>query len=113
MVAARINDVLKIRLNIQAVIKIERVKNFVYVLVGLHCETRIVMGGDVLFLGLLYVAGNMVKPECHTPGVVRALGPRAPVIGSSERLEVLEGGARIRPGSGRKKRQPGLGTIWI
>ena len=39
MVAARIDDVLKIRLNIQAVIEIERVEDFAYVLVALHRET--------------------------------------------------------------------------
>ena len=43
---------------------------------------------------------------------VRALGPKPPVIGSGERLEVLEGGAGIHPGIRCKKRQPSGPKFW-
>jgi hypothetical protein len=44
-VAAGIDDVLKIRLNVPAMIEIERVENFSDVLIALHREARLGMGG--------------------------------------------------------------------
>jgi len=104
VVTAGIDDVLKIGLNVKAVIEIKGVENFSDVLIALHRETRLGIGSDESSLGFLYGAGNVVITPRHTAGIVRPLGPRAIIIGSAEYLQVLQGGARIGPGTGSKKR---------
>ena len=60
VVAAGIDNVLKIRLNVRPVKDIERVENFLYKLVGLYAETGTRVAGDELSLGIPYVAGDAV-----------------------------------------------------
>ena len=90
MVAAGIDNVLKIRLNVCPVKDIERVENFLYKLVGLYAKTGTRMAGDELSLGIPYVVGDAVITRCYTAGIVWSLRPRAPVVESSERLKVAE-----------------------
>jgi NAD(P)-dependent dehydrogenase (short-subunit alcohol dehydrogenase family) len=90
LVAAGIDNVLKIWLNVCPVEDVERVKNFLYKLIGLHAETGMRMAGDEFGLGLPYIAGNAVITRCYTAGIVWSLRPRGPVVESSEHLKVLK-----------------------
>jgi hypothetical protein len=90
LVAAGIDNVLKIRLNVRPVKDIERVENFLYKLVGLYAETGTRMAGDEFGLGLPYIAGNAVITCCYTAGIVWSPGPRAPIVETSKRLKVLK-----------------------
>ena len=90
LVAAGIDNPLKIRLNVCPVEDVERVENFLYKLIGLHAETGMRMAGDVFGLGLPYIAGNAVITGCYTAGIVGSLRPRGPVVESSEHLKVLK-----------------------
>src|SRR5271165_5024397 len=92
VVAAGIDNVLKIRLNVCPMKDVERVENFLYKLVGLHAETGTRMAGDELFLGIPYAGGNAVITRCYTAGIVWSLRPWGPVVESSERLKVLKCG---------------------
>ncbi len=89
-VAAGIDNVLKIRLNVCPVVDVERVENFLYKLVGLYPETGTRMAGNELGLGLPYIAGNAVITRCYTAGIVWSLGPRPPIVETSEQLKVLK-----------------------
>src|SRR6202043_1449801 len=66
LVAAGIDNVLKIRLNVRPVKDIERVENFLYKLVGLYAEAGTRMAGVEFGLGLPYIAGNAVITRCYT-----------------------------------------------
>jgi hypothetical protein len=90
LVAAGMDNPLKIRLNVCPVEDVERVENFLYKLIGLHAETGMRMAGDELGLGLPYIAGSAVITGCYTAGIVWSLGPRGPVVESSEHLKVLK-----------------------
>src|ERR1700726_4780439 len=90
LVAAGIDNVLKIRLNVRPVKDIERVENFLYKLVGLYAEAGTRMAGDEFGLGLPYIAGNAVITRRYTAGIVWSLGPRAPIVETSKRLKVLK-----------------------
>ena len=90
LVAAGIDNVLNIRLNVCSAEDVERVENFLYKLIGLHAETGMRMAGDVFGLGLPYIAGNAVITGCYTAGLVGSLRPRGPVVESSEHLKVLK-----------------------
>ena len=58
VVAAGINNVLEIRLNVRSVKDIERVEDLLYELVGLDAKTGTRMAGVVLSLGIPYTAGE-------------------------------------------------------
>ena len=90
LVAAGIDNVLKIRLNVCPVEDVERVKNFLYKLIGLHAETGMRMAGHEFGLALSYIAGNAVITRCYTAGIVGSLRPRCPVVESGEHLKVLK-----------------------
>jgi hypothetical protein len=90
VVAAGIDNILKVRLNVCPVKDIERVEDFLDKLVGLYAETGTGMAGDVLSLSILYVAGDAVITRCYTARIVWSLGPRPPVVESSERLKILK-----------------------
>ena len=94
LVAARIDNVLKIRLNVCPVKDIEGVENFLDKLVVLYAETGTRMAGDVFGLGLPYIAGNSVITRCYIAGIVCSLLPRGPVVETSKRLKVLKCGLR-------------------
>ena len=53
VVAAGVDDVLQIGLNVKAVIEIEGIENFSDVLIALHRETRLWIGSDESALGVL------------------------------------------------------------
>src|ERR1700726_2521392 len=110
VVAAGIDNVLKIRLNVRPVKDIERVENFLYKLVALYAETGTRMAGDELLLGIPYVAGDPVITRCYTAGIVWPLRPRGPVVESSEHLKVLKCGPRIQPNTSCKGTQTSLWT---
>jgi hypothetical protein len=90
LVAAGIDNVLQIRLDVRPMIDIERVENFLYKLVGLDAETGTRMAGDEFGLGLPYIAGNAVITCCDTAGIVWSLRPRAPIVEAGKRLKVLK-----------------------
>ena len=113
VVAAGIDNVLKIRLNVRPAKDIERVENFLDKFVGLYAETGTRMAGDVLLLGIPYVAGDAVITRCYTAGIVWSLRPRAPVVEPSERLKVLIGGLRIQTNTSCKGTQTSLWTLRI
>ena len=94
MVAAGIDNVLKIRLNVRPVKDIERVENFLYKLVRLYPETGTRMAGDELSLRIPYPAGNAIITRRYTAGIVWSLRPRTPVVETSKRLKVLKCGLR-------------------
>src|SRR5580704_15889669 len=112
-VAAGIDNVLKIRLNVRPAKDIERVENLLYKLVGLYAETGTRMAGDVLLLGIPYIVGDAVITRCDTAGIVWSLRPRAPVIESSERLKLLKCGLRIQKNTPCKGTQTSLWALWI
>jgi hypothetical protein len=95
VVAAGIDNVLKIWLNVCPMKDIERVENFLDKLVRLYAETGTGMAGAECSLGILYVAGDAVVTRCYTAGIVWSLAPRAPVVESSERLKILKCGPWI------------------
>ena len=111
VVAAGIDNVLKIRLNIRPAKDIERVENFLYKLVGLYAETGTRMTGDELSLGIPYIVGDAVITRCYTAGIVWSLRPRTPVIESSERLKLLKCSLRIQKNTPAKALKPVFGRL--
>jgi hypothetical protein len=90
VIAAGIDNPLKIRLNVCPVEDVERIENFLYKLVILYAEARTRMTVDVCPLGVPYTAGNAVPTRCYTAGIVGSLRPRAPVVEASEYLALLK-----------------------
>jgi hypothetical protein len=113
VVAAGIDNVLKIRLNVCPTKDVERVENFLDKLVGLYTKTGTRMAGDELSLGISYVVGDAVITRCYTAGIVWSLRPRAPVVESGERLKLLKSGLRIQKNAPCKGIQSSLWTLWI
>ena len=111
VVAAGIDNVLKIRLNVCPAKDVERVENFLYKLVGLYAETGTRMAGDELSLGIPYIVGDAVITRCYTAGIVWSLRPRGPVVESSERLKLLKCGLRIQKNTPCKGTQTSLWTL--
>src|SRR5260370_27717326 len=90
VVAAGIDNPLKIRLNVRSVEDVERVENFLYPLVILYPEARTRMTVDECPLGVPYTAGSAVPTRCYTAGIVGSLRPRTPVVESSKYLALLK-----------------------
>lgn len=90
VVAAGIDNPLKIRLNGCPVEDVERVENFLYPLVVLYIEAGTRMGVNECPLGVPDTAGNAVPTRCYTARIVGSLRPRAPVVESCGYLALLK-----------------------